>query len=286
MLALDYQRLKGRKLIAIPIIISALFLACILIRGVTLGRDFKGGSLVMVQGVENMPSVDDVKSAITGLLGTDVDVLPVENGLHIETGALDGNGETNVKSVLSVQFGVPTTAVTISAIGPIIPQIEHVLYPVIAAFIVMGVFFLIIFRRRIVPATILLVIALDVICVLGYMALLRLPLSLASTVGILVLICYAIDTNVMLAWRVLKRVGGEPREQAAGSMSTGLTMGVIMVAVLLVLNIITGAMQLNVLTAVLIFGIAINILNTWLLGAGIILGHAERRQRKDYHVSV
>ncbi len=286
MLALDYQRLKGRKLIAIPIIISALFLACILIRGVTLGRDFKGGSLVMVQGVENMPNVSDVKSAITGLLGTDVDVLPVENGLHIETGALDGNGETNVKSVLSVQFGIPTNAVTISAIGPIIPQIEHVLYPVIAAFIVMGVLFLIIFRRRIVPATILLVIALDVICVLGYMALLRLPLSLASTVGILVLICYAIDTNVMLAWRVLKRVGGEPKEQAAGSMSTGLTMGVIMVAVLLVLNIITGAMQLNVLTAVLIFGIAINILNTWLLGAGIILGHAERRQRKDYHVSV
>lgn len=286
MLALDYQRLKGRKLIAIPIIISALFLACILIRGVTLGRDFKGGSLVMVQGVENMPSVDDVKSAITGLLGTDVDVLPVENGLHIETGALDGNGEANVKSVLSAQFGVPTTAVTISAIGPIIPQIEQVLYPVIAAFIVTGVIALIIFRRRIVPATILLVIALDVICVLGYMALLRLPLSLASTVGILVLICYAIDTNVMLAWRVLKRVGGEPREQAAGSMSTGLTMGVIMVAVLLVLNIITGAMQLNVLTAVLIFGIAINILNTWLLGAGIILGHAERRQRKDYHVSV
>lgn len=286
MLALDYQRLKGRKLIAIPIIISALFLACILIRGVTLGRDFKGGSLVMVQGAENMPNVSDVKSAITGLLGTDVDVLPVENGLQIETGALDVNGETNVKSVLSVQFGIPTNAVTISAIGPIIPQIEHVLYPVIAAFIVMGVLFLIIFRRRIVPATILLVIALDVICVLGYMALLRLPLSLASTVGILVLICYAIDTNVMLAWRVLKRVGGEPREQAAGSMSTGLTMGVIMVAVLLVLNIITGAMQLNVLTAVLIFGIAINILNTWLLGAGIILGHAERRQRKDYHVSV
>jgi preprotein translocase subunit SecF len=283
-----YQRLRNRQLIAISLVVSAFLSASVLLLGVPLGRDFKGGSLIMVQGLGNVPDPSNVKSAIEGLLGMNVDVVPAKNGLHIETDVLSESEETNVKGTLFNQFGISTSSVTIEPIGPAISglQSEQMLYSIIVAFVVIGIITLIIFRRRVVPMTILLAIGLDILCVLGYMALFRVPLSLTSILVIVMLVSYAIDTNILLAYRVLKRVGGEPREQATASINTGLMMGVLLVVVLLSLNIITSAMQLNVLTVMLIFGVAINILNTWFLGAGILLRHAERQRGKEYHVSL
>jgi len=282
-----YQRLRNRQLIAISLVVSAFLSASVLLLGVPLGRDFKGGSLITVQGLENVPDSSSVKSAVESSLGKNVDVLSVENGFHIEMDNLSESEETNVKGALFDQ-GIPTSSITIEPIGPAVSglQSEQMLYSIIAAFIVIGIITFIIFRRRVVSMTILLVIGLDIICVLGYMALFRVPLSLTSILVIVMLVGYAIDTNILLAYRVLKRVGGEPRKQVAASLNTGLMMGVLLAVVLLSLNIITSAMQLNVLTAMLIFGIAINIFNTWFLGAGILLRHAERQQGKEYHVSL
>jgi preprotein translocase subunit SecF len=280
-----YQRLRNRQLIAISLVVSIVLFAPVLLLGVPpLGRDFKGGSLIMI---ENVPDSSSVKSVIEGLLGTNVDVVPIKNGLHIETDALSENDEINIKVALT-QSGIPTASVIIEPIGSAISglQSEQMLYSIIVAFIVIGIITFIIFRRRVVPMAVLLVVGLDILCVLGYMALFRVPLSLTSILVIVMLIGYAIDTNILLAYRVLKRVGGEPREQAATSLNTGLMMGVLLVVILLSLNIITSATQLNVLTATLIFGIAINIFNTWFLGAGILLGHVTRQPGKEYYVSL
>jgi preprotein translocase subunit SecF len=283
-----YQRLRNRQLIEISLVVSALFLAYVLLFGVPLGRDFKGGSLIMVQGLESVPGSSNVKYAVENSLGKNVDVLSVENGFHIETDNLSESEETNVKGTLFNQFGIPTSSVIIEPIGPAISslQSEQMLYSIIVAFIVIGIITFIIFRRRVVPLAVLLVVGLDILCVLGYMALFSVPLGLTSIMAIVMLIGYAVDTNILLAYRVLKRVGGEPREQATASLNTGLMTGVLLVVILLILNIVTSAMQFNVLTAILIFGIAINILNTWFLGAGILLGRAERQRGKEYHVSL
>jgi preprotein translocase subunit SecF len=283
-----YKRLRNSQLMAVSILVSAAFLTPVLLLGVPLGRDFKGGSLIMVQGPGNMPDPSSVKSAIGGLLGTNVDVVPVNNGFQIETDALSVNEEANVKSTLLSQFGIPENSVTIEPMGPLISSIqsEQMLYSIIVAFIVIGIITLIIFRRLVVPMTILPVIGLDIVCVLGYMALFRVPLSLTSVLAIVMLVGYAIDTSILLVYRVLKRVGGEPREQVVASLKTGLMTGVFLVVILLSLDILTSAMQINVLTFMLIFGIAINILNTWFLGAGILLRHAERQRGKEYHVTL
>ncbi|MDI6642472.1 MAG: hypothetical protein QMD95_00210 [Candidatus Hodarchaeaceae archaeon] len=287
-LALQYWQLRGRQRVAIPLAISVLLLVPFLVLGVPLSRDFKGGSLVMVRGLENVPSASSVESAVEGLLGTDAEVVLLENGLHIETDALDGASENNVKGMLSSQFGIPTDRVTIGTMGPTIRghQSRQALFSIIGAFVGIGVLSILIFRRRIVPVTILLVLGLDILGVLGYMALLRVSLDLASIIGITMLIGYVVNTNMLLAWRILKRAGGEPKEQVSRSMDTGLTMNVLMIVLLLSLNILTSAHELNVLTAVLVFGIAINIINTWFLGAGILLRHVERLKVREYHVAI
>lgn len=283
-----YQRLKNRHLIAIPLAVAAIFLVSILIFGVTLGRDFRGGSVVMVQGLQSVPDLSDVKSAVASSLGKDIDVLPVENGFHIETDTLSEIEENNVKGVLSDQFGISISSVAIEPAGPAISslQIEQMLYSIIAAFVVIGVITLIIFRRRIVPIAILLVIGLDIICVFGCMSLLRVPLGLASMIAVVVLIAYAVDTNILLAYHVLKGVGGDPRGQAAASMTTGVMTSVVLIVVFLSLNFLTGIAQLSLLTVTVIFGIVINVFNTWFLSAGLLLRQAERKPGKEYHVSL
>lgn len=287
-LTLRYQQMSNRQRIAIPLAISAVLLAFLLTSGVHLGRDLGGGSLVMVQGVENLPPAGDLESAVEGLLGTDVDVTLAENGFHIETDTLSETQITSLRGMLSAQFGIPINLVTVGETGPAITkaQGEQVWFAIIGAFVGAGIISFFIFRRLVAPLTIISVLALDIFGVLGYMALFNVPLDMASIVGIAMLIVYATNTNVLLAWRALKRATGEAKAQVLGSLNTGITMDALVVVLLLSLNILTSAHEINVLTAVLIFGIVINIINTWLLGAGILLRHLERRKVVGYHVTL
>ncbi len=284
----QYQQLSTKQRIAISLAISALLLAAILALGVPLGRDFKGGSLVMVRGQELTPSASEIDSRTERYLGMNVEVALVENGFDIEMDALDATGQNNVILMLLGEFGVSSDFVTFAAMGPTITssQRELVLFSIIGALVGVGVISLLIFKRRVAPMVILLVLGFDILGVFGYIALLRASFGLPAVVGIAVLIGYVVNTNMLLVWRVLKRVGGEPKEQISGALNTGLLMNLMMIVLLLSLNVLTSAYELNVLTAVLVFGIAINVINMWFIGAGILLRHVERRRVKEYHVSV
>jgi preprotein translocase subunit SecF len=69
-------------------------------------------------------------------------------------------------------------------------------------------------------------------------------------------------------------------------MTAGLMMGLLLVVIFSSVNLLTSAVQLDVLTFMIIFGVAMNIFNTWFLGAGILLRYAERQRGKGYHVSL
>jgi len=285
------QRLSNRQLIAIPLALM-IFLGVIAIVAFALGafpmsRDFKGGSLMRVYG-ENL-SASTIELAVESLLGGGVDVDPIENGLDIRAdNALDDAGKLLVKEMFYNQFGISESAVTIETMGPTITSIysEQARNAMIGAFVAMSIIIFVAFRRRTSIGAILLAVGLDILGVFGCMALFGIELSLASVAGLLMLIGYAVDTNILLTTRVLKRVGGEPRDQVIDAMRTGLMMTGTTLIPLFTINLITTAPQLYQLTAVLIFGMIIDIINTWFLNAGIILRYAERQRRKEYYVSV
>ena len=253
-----------------------------------MSRDFKKGSLIRVQG-ENVPDADTAELAVENLLGSNVDVDFIENGLDIRTDSVLGDiGKLLVKGMFSDQFGISENAVTVWTMGPTITSLysEQARNAIIGAFVAMGIIIFIAFRRRISVGAILLAVGLDMLGVLGCMAIFRVELSLASVAGLLMLIGYAVDTNILLTTRVLKRVGGEPKEQVVDAMRTGLMMSGSTLIPLFALNLLTTASQLSELTAVLIFGIIIDVFNTWFLNATIILRYAERQRRKEYYVGI
>jgi len=283
------RRLNNRQLIAIPLAIIAILTISLIVFSVPLSTDFRESGLIRVRGLENIPDADAVEIAIENLLGYNADVDIVANGLDIGTNnALGGNETLLVKSMFLSQFGIPENSVTVELRGATITSIytEQARNAMIGAFVAMGIIIFIAFRRRVTVGAILLAVGLDMLGVLGCMALFGVELSLASVAGLLMLIGYAVDTNILLTTRVLKRVGGEPREKVVDAMRTGLMMSGSTLIPLFALNLLTTAPQLYQLTAVLIFGIIIDIFNTWFLNSAIIIRHAERQQRKEYHVSI
>ena len=153
---------------------------------------------------------------------------------------------------------------------------------IIAAVIAMAIIIFITFRHSLIVGAILLCLGLDMLGTFGCMAIFRVPLTLASIAGLLMLIGYAVDTNILLSVQTAKRLGGEARERIASAMKTGLMMSGTTVLAMFMINILTVAPALYQLSSVLIFGILVDIVNTWFLNAGILLWHLSRIKEGVY----
>ena len=283
------RRLNNRQLAAIPLAIIAVLTISMLVLSVPFSTDFRESGLIRVRGLENVPDAGAVEIAVENLLNYNADVDIVENGFDIGTSNVLSENETLlVKSMFLSQFGISENSVNVELRGATITSVysEQAIRAIVGAFIAMGVIIFITFRHRVTVGAILLAVGLDLLGVFGCMALFGVELSLASIAGLLMLIGYTVDTNILLTTRVLKRVGGEPKEQVIDAMRTGLMMSGSTLIPLFAINILTTAPQLYELTAVLIFGIIIDILNTWFLNAAIVMRHAERQRKKEYHVSI
>lgn len=274
------KNLDYKQLIIIPLIVVAIFGVAIFVKGVPLGMEFSGGTLVEVKNVENMPSsATAVEDSIKNTIGGDAKVYLAENELDIETTlTLTGTQENQIKTLLNDEFNITGDYSTPQRMGSVITSLyqEQAKKAVIAAAIIMAIILFIVLRHFTTVGGILSVIGLDLVGIFGTMAILNIPLSLASMAGILLILGYAVNTNILLCTRVLKRVGGSVRDRAADAMSTGLAMSSTSAAALIALNLITTAPELQQLSAVIVIGILFDMMNTWLLNSGIIMRHTEK----------
>jgi preprotein translocase subunit SecF len=272
---------------ALPLIVAAIFLLAILFLGLPLGKDFRGGTLVMVRGVEKVSNLDQVRAQLKDLTGLDAQVKVTADGFDIELDALNADWEDKVRDLLVGTFGIPSSAVKIGALGPAVgsSQVLQLVSLGVSALIVMGVV-IFVFRRRVAATAAIIIAILDVIGILGLMALFRVDLDLAAIMGILITLGYVVDTNFLLGYRLLKGAVGEPRENLGEAMKAGLTMSAVAVAALLSMGTILGAAPLKQLAWVLAFGVIVNAFNTWFLGAVLYLRHVEQKKVVSYHVSI
>jgi preprotein translocase subunit SecF len=258
--------------------------------------DFSGGTLIMARGFENTPSnseVDSLENSIEHMISAEVDIRVVHDpttgkpGLDIQTiKFIDENEESSIAFLIKGELG--SFEYNVDSIGSVLTSVyqSQTVKALIAAVISMAVIIFIALRQPISVGLIILALGLNVLGVLGFMSIFGVPMTLASVAGVLLLIGYSVDTNILLSNSVLKRVGVEPRDRAAEAMKTGLMMSGTTLLVMVVLNLCTTAPQLFQLSAVLIFGIVADIFDTWFLNAGVLLRHAEKQKRSELYVSV
>lgn len=146
----------------------------------------------------------------------------------------------------------------------------------LVAFIFMGVAVFIVYREFIPSIAIIFAALTDIICTLSIMQILNIPLTLASFAGLLLVLGYSIDSDIVLTTRILKRRRGSLTDRTFSAMKTSVTMTVTTLSALLVLYFATTAQALRDVTTVLIIALLIDLVATWFGNASILRWWVER----------
>lgn len=144
----------------------------------------------------------------------------------------------------------------------------------IFSFIGMAVVVLIAFRSVVPAGAVVLAAFADIVITAGgVMQIIGIPLSLGTTAALLMLIGYSVDSDILLTTRLLKRKGGKLEEKLFGAFRTGIIMTTTTLAAIAAMWVVATAGHIQIISeiaSVLLIGLFVDIMNTWMLNAGIL----------------
>ncbi len=191
------------------------------------------------------------------------------------------NYEIHIIGIL--QSIIPFTSYSYQEVTPtlgayFLGEIQGIL---IASFIIVAIAVFIIFKTPIPSLSVVFGAGNDILIALGAMGLFGIPLGVAAIGGLLMLVGYSIDTDMLAAIRIIKRGEGTPSERAFNSMKTGMTMtfaAIISFAILLVVSYITFIPTYFEISSVVLFGLIADLATTWLGNTTMVLWWKQRKE--------
>lgn len=257
---------KYRLLIAVPAVLLLLSFAIIAnniaVHGSFLERDVEltGGITLTIKTAETA-SAEDVERLLPG-----ASVRVAESFgsklLIIQTKEMDE------KKVLDAIRGVVSFSENDVETGRIDPAIGEIFWAqaqsaLIIAFVLMGFVVLVLFRAVVPSFTVIGCALIDIIMTVAAISMLGVNLSLPVFAGLLMLLGYSVDTDILLTSRVLKG-SGTLKERIMSAVKTGLTMTSTSMAAVFSLFLFSQGTILGQISLVLLVGLFFDMLNTWI----------------------
>jgi preprotein translocase subunit SecF len=112
----------------------------------------------------------------------------------------------------------------------------------------------------------------DIVIPLALMNVLGIELSLGTVAALLMLIGYSVDSDILLNNHILRR-SGDFYESTYRAMRTGVTMTLTSITAMIVMTITATLFGIQLLAAigtVLVFGLAADLMNTYLLNLSLL----------------
>ncbi len=159
--------------------------------------------------------------------------------------------------------------------------LQQMEYIIIAAFIIVAVAVFFIFRTPIPSLAVVFGAGNDILVALGAMGAFGIPLGVASIGGLLMLIGFSIDTDMLSAIRIIKRTEGTPTDRAFSTMKTGLTMtsaAIISFGILLIVSYFAFIPTYYEIASVVIFGLIADVFTTWFGNTVMVLWYKQRKE--------
>ncbi len=278
------KKVSTAQMIIIPLV---LLLISLIILGwsfistgspVELGVEFTGGTIVTV---ESPLSFEEVKQQFTSRFSDTPPISARDYGggrVMLQFAPMDEAAQMELNKYLTSNYGKEISLGQISAeIGQDlqISAIKAVIY----AFIGMAVLVFIIFRSVVPSGAVVLSAFSDIVIAATLMNLFGIALSMGTVAALLMLIGYSIDSDILLTTRLLKR-RGKLDDKVKGAMKTGLTMTTTTLAAIFILFLVSTFAQyvssfsridiISDISAVLLLGLATDLMNTWMLNTGIL----------------
>jgi preprotein translocase subunit SecF len=289
-----FYETQYKKLLIIPF--ALLFIAILLIgiKYATTG-DFINRDVSLKGGV-----------TVTVPVETDIDVLQLENNLINDFPGNDIGVRTLSKFGSQVGFIVEADITqdevslllekirqrtnlrlteqdfTIEVIGSSLGSsfFKEIIISLLIAFLFMGIVVFFYFRTFVPSIAVILAAFSDIVVTLAIANLLNFKLSSAGIAAFLMLIGYSVDTDILLSTRVLKRKEGSVMDRIYGSAKTGLTMSVTTIVAIFVALFFAQSEVIRQIMSILLIGLFVDLINTWIQNVGLLRLYLERKERK------
>ncbi|ELY79938.1 protein translocase subunit SecF [Natrinema gari] len=272
---IDYTRYSNRQLVAVPLAVLAVALLVLvgsfLVLGspVPMGMDFAGGTELTVQ--TSTPQDD-----IAGAFDQDANVRSTgtDNQYVVQFSESDSESlRTQAESELE-QDGSADIVQSASSMGATFGQQNQqtALLGIIVAFVGMSAIAFILFRTFVPSIAIVISAFSDLMIPLAFMRLTGIPLSLGTVAGLLMLIGYSVDSDILLNNHILRR-GGDFYDSTYRAMRTGITMTVTSMAAMLVMGVVAFVLGIDLLASIgiiLFVGLAADLMNTYMLNLSLL----------------
>jgi preprotein translocase subunit SecF len=275
----DVNRYTPKQMVIIPLILLILALASLGYMMATTGMpvkpglDFSGGTAVTLFTTDTDSQMEELFAgypliSITG---------GINNGKYLKFGPM---ADDQLQS-LAVLINENYPDAKIDQIGATFGQTlqQQSILALIFSFIGMSLVVFIAFRTFVPAAAVVLSAFADIVMTAAAMNLVGIDLSLPTTAALLMLIGYSVDSDILLTMRTLKRQG-KLEDKLAGAFRTGIIMTTTTLAAIAAMWVVAYFGQIIVIweiATVLIIGLVIDMMNTWLTNAGIIKWYLLRR---------
>ncbi|MDJ1430817.1 protein translocase subunit SecF [Halostagnicola sp. A-GB9-2] len=274
---IEYTRYSNRQLAAVPLALLAV--ALLILSGgyvvygtpVELGMDFAGGTELTVETSDSESAVEaafeEEPESIQTTGATDQYIVQFTSE---DQQALTDQAERNLAPADGNDEVVQEVSSTSASFGEEAQQTA--LLGVVAAFVGMSVIAFLLFRTFVPSIAIVLSAFSDLVIPLAFMNLANIPLTLGTVAGLLMLIGYSVDSDILLNNHVLRR-GGDFYESTHRAIRTGVTMTVTSMMAMLVMAIAATIMGVDLLASIgtiLFIGLAADLMNTYMLNLSLL----------------
>jgi len=189
------------------------------------------------------------------------------------------------KIISEMRSVVPFTSYSYEEVTPTLGAffLNHMIQIIIAAFIIIAIAVFAVFRIPIPSLAVVFGAANDILIALGAMGAFGIPMGLASVGGLLMLIGYSIDTEMLSSIRILKRSEDTVTHRAFATMKTGTTMtvaAIISFATLFAIAYIFYIPTYIEIAGVAMFGLIADIFTTWFGNTIMVVWYKLSREPK------
>lgn len=280
----DYIIDNPRKVLVVSLLFLAICISSIGYRYMLTGEpversiDFKSGTQLVLEYKGNL-DIGQATARVHELYGTSAKIRVL--GGITNTVVIDTDKQVNMDDIdrMAKSLNIEITGRSLQSIGSTVGQEfwGQALTAIFLAFVAMSVVVFITFRSAVPSLAVILAGFSDIVTAVAGMNLFGIQLSIATLAGLLILIGYSVDTDILLSTRVLKRKEeGDVRSRIKSSMKTGLMMTLASIVAVVVLLLISSSPTLDDIALVMIIGLVADMPYTWMQNVSILRIYTER----------
>lgn len=201
-----------------------------------------------------------------------------EFGTERQTGLLAEITETDERAfqqTLEKELGFPLTEenFSIEVVGSSLGAsfYRQMIWALFISFVLIAIVVFIAFRSFVPAVATVCSILIDMMATLAIVNLLGVKISTAGIAAFLLLIGYSVDSDMLLATRVIKRQEGALMDRVLSAIVTGLTMTIAAIAAVFVGYMITSSVVLKEMFLILAVGLCVDVIVTYMMNAPITI---------------